>query len=53
MAEERVCASNRKIVERMYSAFMLENDIDDTSAFNQFLYRKLQGGMSSWWSAQL
>jgi prepilin-type N-terminal cleavage/methylation domain-containing protein len=36
MAEERVCASNRKIVERMYSAFMLENDIDDTSAFNQF-----------------
>ena len=29
MAEERVCASNRKTVERMYSAFLLENDIDD------------------------
>lgn len=37
LAEERVCASNRKTVERMYSAFLLENDIDDTSAFDQFL----------------
>lgn len=37
MVEERVCASNRKTVERMYSAFLLENDIDDISAFDQFL----------------
>lgn len=38
MAEERVCASNRKTVERMYSAFLLENDIDhEDSVFSQFI----------------
>ena len=37
MAEARVCASNRKTVEKMYSTFLLENDIDDISAFDQFL----------------
>lgn len=37
MAEERVCAANRKTVERMYSAFLFENDIDDISVFDQFL----------------
>jgi prepilin-type N-terminal cleavage/methylation domain-containing protein len=36
MAEETVCAANRKTVERMYSAFLLENDHED-SMFNQFL----------------
>lgn len=35
--EESVCAANRKTVERMYSAFLLENDIDGISAFDQFL----------------
>jgi type IV pilus assembly protein PilA len=38
MAQERVCVVNRKTVERMYSAFMVENDIDhEDSVFNQFL----------------
>ncbi|WP_207706862.1 prepilin-type N-terminal cleavage/methylation domain-containing protein [Alkaliphilus pronyensis] len=37
-AEESVCAANRKTVERMYSAFLVENDIDhEDSIFNQFL----------------
>lgn len=37
-AEESVCAANRKTVERMYSAFLVENDIDHVdSIFNQFL----------------
>ena len=38
MAEERVCDANRKAIERMYSAFLVENDIDHVdSIFNQFL----------------
>ena len=38
MAEERVCDANLKTVERMYSAFLVENDIDYVdSIFNQFL----------------
>ena len=38
MAEERVCDANRKAVERMYSAFLVEDDIDHVdSIFNQFL----------------
>ena len=38
MAEERVCDANRKAVERMYSAFLVENDIDHVdNIFNQFL----------------
>lgn len=38
MAEERVCDANRKSVERMYSAFLVENDINhEDSVFNQFL----------------
>ena len=38
MAEERVCDANLKTVERMYSAFLVENDIDHVdSIFNQFL----------------
>lgn len=38
VAEERVCAANRKTVKRMYSAFLVENDIDhEDSIFNQFL----------------
>ena len=38
MAEEKVCDANRKAVERMYSAFLVENDIDHVdSIFNQFL----------------
>lgn len=36
MTEERVCDANRKTVERLYSAFLLENDHED-SLFNQFL----------------
>ncbi|WZL73669.1 prepilin-type N-terminal cleavage/methylation domain-containing protein [Clostridiaceae bacterium 35-E11] len=40
MAEERVCGANRKTVQRMYSAFLVENDIDhEDSIFNQFLTR--------------
>ncbi|MCC5912487.1 MAG: prepilin-type N-terminal cleavage/methylation domain-containing protein [Clostridiaceae bacterium] len=35
MAEESVCDANRKTVEKMYSAFLLENDHGD-STFNQF-----------------
>ena len=38
MAEESVCATNRKTVERMYIAFLVENDIDhEDSIFNQFI----------------
>jgi len=37
MAEERVCDANRKTVERMYSAFLVEIDIDhEDNIFNQF-----------------
>ncbi len=36
-AEENVCANNRKTVERMYCAFLVENDIDHVNGiFNQF-----------------
>ena len=37
MAEREVCADNRKTLKRMYSAFLLENDTNAESAFNQFL----------------
>ena len=38
MAEERICVANRETVERMYSAFLVENDIDHTdSIFDQYL----------------
>lgn len=37
IAADRVCATNRETVERMYSAFLLENDIDDISFLNNFL----------------
>ena len=38
MAEESVCAANRKTVERMYSAFLVEKDIDhESSLFDQFV----------------
>jgi type IV pilus assembly protein PilA len=38
MAEETVCAVNRKTVERMYSVFLVENHIDhEDSIFNQFI----------------
>jgi len=36
MAEERVCATNRKTVERLYNTFLLENEHGE-STFNQFL----------------
>jgi prepilin-type N-terminal cleavage/methylation domain-containing protein len=36
MAEERVCAANRKTVERLYSTFLLENEHRE-STFYQFL----------------
>lgn len=38
MAEESVCATNRKTVERMYSAFLVESAIDhEDNIFNQFV----------------
>ena len=38
MAEERVCAANRKTVERMYSAFLGENDNGhEDGLFDQFI----------------
>jgi type II secretory pathway pseudopilin PulG len=41
MAKESVCSTNQKTVERMYSNFLVENDIDHTdSIFNQFLVEK-------------
>ena len=37
-AEESVCAANRKSVERMHSAFLVENEINhEDSVFNQLL----------------
>lgn len=47
VAEERVCAANRKTVERMYSSFLLENDIDSESTFAQFLIENFQVVCSS------
>lgn len=33
-----VCVANRRLVERTYSAFLVENDIDhENSLFNQFI----------------
>lgn len=40
-AEERVCAANLKTVERMYSAFLLENEHGE-STFNQFLIENFE-----------
>jgi prepilin-type N-terminal cleavage/methylation domain-containing protein len=38
MAEDSVCDANRKTLERMYSAFLVEKDIDhEDSIFSQFL----------------
>lgn len=38
IAEERVCVANRKAVERLYSAFLVENEVDHSDwLFNQFL----------------
>ena len=37
-AEESVCVANRKTVERMYSAFLVENDMDHVeNILEQFL----------------
>lgn len=41
MAEERVCAANRKSVERMYYAFRVKEDFNhEDSMFNQFFVEK-------------
>ena len=38
VAEERACVANRKTVERLYSAFLVEMDVDhEDSIFNQFI----------------
>lgn len=38
MAEESVCTVNLKTVERMYTAFLIANDIEHTySIFNKFI----------------
>jgi prepilin-type N-terminal cleavage/methylation domain-containing protein len=38
MAKESVCVANRKTLERMYSVFLVEKDIDHVdSIFNQFI----------------
>lgn len=38
LAEERVCVANRKVVERGYSGFLMENGLDHTELlFDQFL----------------
>jgi type II secretory pathway pseudopilin PulG len=43
-AEESVCVANLKTVERMYSAFLVEKDIDhEDSRFNQFLIDNFDG----------
>ncbi len=36
MTKEKVCAANRKTVERLYNTFLLENEHGE-STFNQFL----------------
>ena len=36
MADERVCVANRKIVEKTYTDFLLENEIGDVG-FNSFM----------------
>lgn len=54
MAEERVCVANRKAVERMYSAFLLQNGFDHSELlFDQFLISQFDlvcpaGGGLSW-----
>ena len=38
MAEEKVCTANRKAVERLYSALLVENEVDHSDwLFDQFL----------------
>ena len=38
ITEERVCTSNRKTIERVYSTFLVEKDIShEDNIFNQFL----------------
>ncbi len=37
MTEEKVCFSNRKIVEKMYNIFLLENPTDNGIDFDRFL----------------
>ncbi|MBM7560905.1 type II secretion system protein [Fusibacter tunisiensis] len=40
VAEERVCTANRETVERMYMAYLVENDIDHEDAlFDQFIIK--------------
>ena len=40
MAEESVCVANRETVERMYTAYLVENDIDhEDSNFSQFVIK--------------
>lgn len=36
-AEDVACAANRKTLEGMYSAFLVENDINAESVFDQFI----------------
>lgn len=57
-AEERVCDTNRKTVERMYSAFLLENDTDNQVTFEQFVMENFQvvcplGGLISYEDAKV
>ena len=43
-AEESVCAANSRTVERMYAAFLFENDIDhEGSLFDQFVIGNFDG----------
>lgn len=38
LAEERVCVANRKVVERVYSGYLVENDLGHSELlFDQFL----------------
>jgi len=59
MAEERVCDANQVTVERMYTAFLVKNDIDhEDSIFSQFLAKSFDkicpaGGVISYEDAKV
>lgn len=43
LAEEKVCIANRKAVERLYSTFLVENEVDHSDwLFEQFLISQFE-----------
>lgn len=41
LSEERACDANRNMVKRLYSAYILENEHNDSIVFNLFLIENI------------